>query len=131
MGLLTLLYSQQEIKEEVKRTFQKINALQPNLTTSKSDIHNFLNKDGDTTPLEDLNRRKDKIPQHDWNNCNKKQLNLTTSQNNINNFLNKDGDTAPLEELNRRKNKIPQHDWNNCNKNSLKRRNWMMPYSTI
>ena len=48
--------SQQEIKEEVKRTFQKINALQPNLTTNKSDILNFLNKDGDTAPLEELNR---------------------------------------------------------------------------
>ena len=58
--------SQQEIKEEVKRTFQKINALQLNLTTSQSD--NFLKKDGDTAPLEELNRRKNKIPQHDWNN---------------------------------------------------------------
>ena len=64
--------SQNEIKEEVKRTFQKINALQPNLKTSQSDIKNFLNKDGDIAPLEELNRRKDKIPQHDWNNCNKK-----------------------------------------------------------
>ena len=34
--------SQDEIKEEVKRTFQKINALQPNLKTSKSDIKKFL-----------------------------------------------------------------------------------------
>ena len=63
---------QHEIKEEVKRTFQKINALQPNLTTSQSNIKNFLNKDGDTAPLEELNCRKNKIPQHDWNNCNKK-----------------------------------------------------------
>merc|ERR1711936_1174768 len=66
--------SQDEIKEEVKRTFQKINALQPNLKTSQSDIINFLNKDGDNAPLDELNRRKDKIPQHDWNNCNKKKF---------------------------------------------------------
>ena len=58
----------------MKRTFQKINALQPNLKTSQSDIKNFLNKDGDTAPLEELNRSKNKIPQHDWNNCNKKEF---------------------------------------------------------
>ena len=66
--------SQNEIKEEVKRTFQQINALQPNLKTSQSDIINFLNKDGDSAPMDELNRRKDKIPQHDWNNCNKKEF---------------------------------------------------------
>ena len=66
--------SQNEIKEEVKRTFQQINALQPNLKTSQSDIINFLNKDGDSAPMDELNRRKDKIPQHDWNNCNKKDF---------------------------------------------------------
>ena len=66
--------SQDEIKEEVKRTFQKINALQPNLKTNKSDILNFLNKDGDSAPLDELNNRKNKIPQHDWNNCNKKDF---------------------------------------------------------
>ena len=58
--------SQDEIKEEVKRTFQKINALQPNLKTNKSDIINFLNKDGDSAPLDELYKRKNKIPQHDW-----------------------------------------------------------------
>merc|ERR1712055_693834 len=66
--------SQNEIKEEVKRTFQQINALQPNLKTSQSYIINFLNKDGDSAPLDELNRRKNKIPQHDWNNCNKKEF---------------------------------------------------------
>merc|ERR1712239_18310 len=66
--------SQDEIKEEVKRTFQKINALQPNLKTNQSDIINFLNKDGDSAPLNELNNRKNKIPQHDWNNCNKKDF---------------------------------------------------------
>ena len=54
------------LPEEVKRTFQQINALQPNLKTSQSDIINFLNKDGDNAPLDELNRRKNKIPQHDW-----------------------------------------------------------------
>merc|ERR1712055_101296 len=66
--------SQDEIKEEVKRTFQKINALQPDLKTNKSDIINFLNKDGDSAPLDELYNRKNKIPQHDWNNCNKKDF---------------------------------------------------------
>merc|ERR1712208_271018 len=66
--------SQDEIKEEVKRTFQQINALQPNLKTSQSDIINFLNKDGDSAPLDELNSRKNKIPQHDWNNCDKKKF---------------------------------------------------------
>ena len=54
--------SQDEIKEEVKRTFQQINALQPNLKTNQSDIKNFLNKDGDSAPLDELNNRKSKIP---------------------------------------------------------------------
>merc|ERR1712030_85833 len=66
--------SQDEIKEEVKRTFQKINARQPNLKSKKSDILNFLNKDGDSAPLDELYKRKNKIPQHDWNQCNKKDF---------------------------------------------------------
>ena len=57
--------SQDEIKEEVKRTFQKINALQPDLKTNQSDIINFLNKDGDSAPLNELYNCKNKIPQHD------------------------------------------------------------------
>merc|ERR1711936_664341 len=56
--------SQEEIKEEVKRTFQKINTRQPNLKSKKNDILNFLNKDGDSAPLDELNKRKNKIPQH-------------------------------------------------------------------
>ena len=63
--------SQQEIKEEVRRTFQTINTLQPNLTTDKCDIINFLNKGDNIAPLAELNRQKNSIPKHDWDKCNK------------------------------------------------------------
>ena len=69
--------SQQEIKEEVRRTFQTINALQPNLTTDKCDIINFLNKGDDTAPLAELNRRKNNIYPN------------TTGTNATNNFVKK------------------------------------------
>ena len=85
--------SQDEIKEEVKRTFQKINALQPNLKTNKSDILNFLNKDGDSEPLKELNDRKNKIPQHDWNKCNKKDFVDTELHDALFNHMN--GSSSP------------------------------------
>ena len=44
------------------------------LTFKNMSFENFLNKDGDEALLEELSRRKDNIPQYDWNNCNKKQF---------------------------------------------------------
>ena len=64
--------SQEEIKEEVHRTFQIINAKQANLTNKKSYIINFLNKGNDTAPLAELNKRKSSIPKHNRDVCNKK-----------------------------------------------------------
>ena len=73
--------SQEEIKEEVRRTFQTINAKQANLTTDKNDIINVLNKGNDTAPLDELTRWKSRIPRHDWDECNKKLFELKELEN--------------------------------------------------
>ena len=65
---------QNEIKEEVKRTFQKINAKQLFLKTEKNDIINFLNKGDDTEPLNEIEKRKLSVKPHEWEKCNKKRF---------------------------------------------------------
>ena len=64
--------NQNEIKEEVKRTFQKINAKQAFLKTEKNDIINFLHKGDETEPLTEIEKRKLSIKPHEWVKCNKK-----------------------------------------------------------
>ena len=63
---------QNEIKEEVKRTFQKINAKQAFLKTEKNDIIDFLNKGDDTEPMIEIEKRKLSVKPHEWAKCNKK-----------------------------------------------------------
>ena len=50
--------NQNEIKEEFKCTYQKINAKQANLKTEKNDVINFLNEGKDNKPLEELEKTK-------------------------------------------------------------------------
>ena len=63
---------QNKIKEEVKRTFQKINAKQAFLKTDKNDIIDFLNKGNDTEPMIEIEKRKLSVKPHEWAKCNKK-----------------------------------------------------------
>ena len=56
---------QNEIKEEVKRTFQKINAKQAFLKTEKSDIIDFLNEGDNTEPMIEIEKRKLSVKPHE------------------------------------------------------------------
>ena len=63
---------QNKIKEEVKRTFQRINAKQAFLKSEINDIIDFLKEEDDLDPLEELEKRKLSVKPHEGEKCNKK-----------------------------------------------------------